>query len=360
MASKNSNTNAELLYQLKQIQEGQNEILRTVSEIANTGLASSMGTQLTANKSELNGKPSLTRVLFSDKSIEVFNPIKDQKIKLLLCDRYTKMEIALKNLKPMEASFQLYRLFERLSPLIINHIAELELKELANGDTTQTELTTLLAGSFRKGKQKDSWERVYNNGEDYKLSTTQPATLEFPKKPGFESKCVYFGETLKGEYIYIINKDDEEFVFVDSKKIHKKTGFEGEWEIKNYEFKNSEDNFKLLNGKSIVWQVSKRRILKPLELLELNVYNSNLGFQPLPSNIMTQYILKTLIQLNPETSDTFEDLDESLKIVVQGRHDYAHTNIKNKYTNDKTFHSISQLSGYIKTFMVLYKPNVIV
>ena len=75
---------------------------------------------------------------------------------------------------------------------------------------------------------------------------------------------------------------------------------------------------------------------------------------------MIQYILKTLIQLNPETSDTFEGLDESLKIVVQGRHDYAHTNIKNKYTNDKTFHSISQLSGYIKTFMVLYKPNVIV
>jgi hypothetical protein len=360
MASKNSKTNAELLYQLKQIQEGQNEILRTVSEIANTGLTSSMGTQLTANSSELNGKPSLTRVLFSDKSIEIFNPIIDHELKLFLCDLFTKMEIALKNLKPMEASFQLYRLFERLSPLIINHIAELELEHLAEGDTSQTELTTLISKSFKKANQEDCWAQVYKNGEDYKLSSTEPAMLEFTNNnQPFESKCKYLGETLDGAYIYTISKDDATFVFVDWNQYTKKIDFESKWlYISDGKFGIKEDSFKHLIGKTIVYK--KNKMVKT-KLLKLDDYNYSLGLTPLNTQNMTKYILETIIRLNPESNQTHESLAKSFDIVTQGRHDYAHTNyartnFENEYTNDETFHSISQLSGYIKTFMVLYIP----
>ena len=359
MASKNSKTNAELLYQLKQIQEGQNEILRTVSEIANTGLSSSMGTQITANTST-----TFMRVLFSDKSIEVFNPIIDHELKLFLCDIFTKMEIALKNLKPTEASFQLYRLFERLSPLIINHIAELELEHLAEGDTSQTELTTLISKSFKKANQEDCWAQVYKNGEDYKLSTTEPAILEFTNNnQPFESKCKYLGETLDGAYIYTISKDDATFVFVDWQKFTKKKDFESKWwHISDGKFGIKEDSFKHLIGKTIVY---KKKKVEKIKKLKLDGWNNSLRLTPLNTQNMTKYILETIIRLNPESNQTHESLAKSFEIITQGRNDYAHTNyartnFENEYTNDETFHSISQLSGYIKTFMVLYIPNVIV
>ena len=135
MGNKSSNSEEndqnQLLSKLHQIQEGQDEILRTVAE-----MSSSENRKVSINDSsilynEFSPNPILTRIRFSQESEDLYSKLpKELGLDQTLKDAYTKMQITLRNHNTTAASFYLIKQLELLcNSSYLYHLTQIRTKK---------------------------------------------------------------------------------------------------------------------------------------------------------------------------------------------------------------------------------------
>ena len=119
MGNKSSNSEEndqnQLLSKLHQIQEGQDEILRTVAEMSSSENRKVSIDDCSISYNEFSPDPILTRIRYSQESEDLYSKLpKELGLDQTLKDAYTKMQITLRNHNTKAASFYLIKQLELL------------------------------------------------------------------------------------------------------------------------------------------------------------------------------------------------------------------------------------------------------
>ena len=349
--SKNSDEqdiNTLLLSQLKQIQDGQNEILRTVADIASFEGGNDMSLD---GGEQYQNNISLTRIRYSESSLKLYEGIEHVNLRRTLCDSHTRMEISRNNFNTVAEAFHLIK---QLELLCYNCILKLEEQviEIIGVDCANSPLSKHLSTKYIE----EIWKEEYKNGEDWEISSYSPPKIKFShKKEGMVvEKTTEIGvSTQNSGYRWYVIKfigNNQEFIFHGCEQYPAPPiGSIIKYKI----FKLfSEAKFKQHHGKFIINKDFKGKTSE----VEVNLtkYPGKPNKPLFESKELINYCLNHLITLNVIEEISLEEFDEmSLKKISQFRNDFAHNIIKEEHNKsvEKSIKNWTQLLPVLREFI---------